>query len=152
MALVQRDYILRLIEAVAAAIARIVRRRDTGDLQGARREAQIATAEFLGPLASVVGSVDPRTAADLIAENWRLAAWAQLLAEDAITLRRMDRLDDAQRQEARACELLLEAHLRGFILDASAKAALRSLQERVPPAALDERYREADAAFRAPAG
>lgn len=148
MALVQRDYILRLIEAVAAAVARIVRRREAGDLQGARREAQIAAAEFLGPLASVVGSVDPRTAADLIAEDWRVAAWAQLLAEDAVTLRQMDRTDDAHRQETRALELLLEVHLRGAVLEAPAKAALRSLQERVAPEEVGDRYREVDASFR----
>lgn len=148
MALVQRDYILRLIEAVAAAVARIVRRRESGDLQGARREAQIATVEFLGPLASIAGSVDARTAADLIAESWRVAAWAQLLAEDAETLRHMDRHDDARRQDVRATELLLEAHLRGFEFDTSALVTLHALQARVPKDALDARYHAADQSLR----
>jgi hypothetical protein len=150
MALVQRDYILRLIEAVAAALARISRRRESGDLQGARREAQIATVEFLGPLASIVGSVDSRTAADLIGEGWRLAAWAQLLAADAETLRLMDQSEAASRNDRRAAELLLEVHLRGEELDADAAAALEALKARVPGESVDARYRDAWSAWRNP--
>lgn len=150
MSLVQRDYILRLIEAVAAALARISRRRESGDLQGARREAQIATVEFLGPLASIVGSVDSRTAADLIGESWRLAAWAQLLGADAETLRLMGQSDAADRNDRRAAELLLEVHLRGEALDADAAATLQALEPRVPVASLDERYQDAWSAWRKP--
>jgi hypothetical protein len=142
MSIVQRDYILRLIEAVAAALARIIRRRDSGDFEGARREAQIATIEFLGPLASIVGSVDSRTAADLVGEGWRLSAWARLLAEDAETLRQMGQPETAQRNDRRACELVLEVLLRGEALETDALAALESLRRRVPVESLDPRYHE----------
>jgi hypothetical protein len=142
MSIVQRDYILRLIEAVAAALARIIRRRDSGDLEGARREAQIATIEFLGPLASIVGSVDSRTASDLVGEGWRLSAWARLLAEDAETLRQMDQPEAAQRNDRRACELLLEVLLRGEVLETDAVATLEGLRQRVPVESLDPRYHE----------
>lgn len=143
MSIVQRDYILRLIEAVAAALARIIRRRDSGDFEGARREAQIATIEFLGPLASIVGSVDSRTAADLVGEGWRLSAWARLLAEDAETLRQMNQPEAAQRNDRRACELLLEVVLRGEELESDAVPTLQSLRQRVPLQSLDPRYHEA---------
>jgi hypothetical protein len=142
MSIVQRDYILRLIEAVAAALARIIRRRDSRDFEGARREAQIATIEFLGPLASIVGSVDSRTAADLVGEAWRLSAWARLLAEDAETLRQMNQPEAAQRNDRRACELLLEVVLRGEELETDAVPTLQNLRQRVPVQSLDPRYHE----------
>jgi hypothetical protein len=142
MSIVQRDYILRLIEAVAAALARIIRRRESGDFDGARREAQIATIEFLGPLASIVGSVDSRTAADLVGEGWRLSAWARLLAEDAETLRRMEQPEAAVRNDRRACELLLEVVLHGEELETDAASALERLRPRVPAESLDPRYHE----------
>jgi hypothetical protein len=143
MALVQRDYILRLIESVAAALARIVRRRETGDLAGARRESQIATDELLGPLSSLARSVDSRTAADLISEPWRLTAWAGLLSEDAETLRQMGQEEPARRQELRAMELILEARLRGAEFDSQGHALLHHLRRRIPNDSLGTRYADA---------
>jgi hypothetical protein len=142
MALVQRDYIVRLIEAVAAAIARIIRRRESGDLTGARREVYIACTELLGPLAPVVMHADARTAADLLGDPRRVAAWARLLAEDAELLRLLGQEDAAGATERRALTLLLEARLRGDTLDTEAARALATLRERVPPASLDARHRD----------
>jgi hypothetical protein len=142
MALVQRDYILRLLEAVAAAIARIMRRKESGDLPGARREVYIACTELLGPLAPVVMHADARTAADLLSDPRRVAAWARLLAEDAGLLRLLGQEDAAAATERRALTLLLEARLRGEPLDEEAARALSTLRERVPAAGIDARYRD----------
>jgi hypothetical protein len=143
MALVQRDYILRMIEAIAAALARIVRRREAGDFAGARRETRVATIELLGPATSLAGSVDSRTAGDLLGDPWRLAAWARLVADDAETVRLMDNDDAARQLERRALELFVEARLRGAELDAAAQEVFRGLRSRVPGELLDPRYHQA---------
>jgi hypothetical protein len=143
MALVQRDYILRMIGAVAAAIARVLRRRESGDLSGARLETRIAVGEVLGPIAPIATNADSRTAADLLADPARLAAWARLLADDAQTLRQMGDQDLARWTDRRALELLLEARLRGAVLDHEAAASLESLRELVAPDVLAPRYQDA---------
>lgn len=149
MALVQRDYILRLIEAIAAAIARILQRRAAGDFAGARREAHVARVELLGAIASVIDTVDSRTAADLIGDPWRLAALARLVLEDAITMRAMGDATVGAALERRGCELLLEAWLRGGELDAEAARALDDVAARVPPESVAPRHRDALAGWHA---
>lgn len=143
MALVQRDYILRLMEAIAAAIARIVQRRQAGDLLGARREAHVARVELLGSIASVVETVDSRTAGDLIGDPWRLSALARLVGEDAETLRLMNEERAAEVLERRACELLLEAWMRSGELDPESARTLDAFSARVPFESLGPRHREA---------
>jgi len=147
MSLVQRDYLLRLIEAVAAAIARALRRKEAGDLPGARREVHIACTELIGPLAPVVAHADPRTAADLLGDPRRVGAWARLLAEDAALLGLMGDEDAARATERRACGLLLEAYLRAGELDGDDTRTLQSLRQRVPATALEPRYRDALSTF-----
>jgi hypothetical protein len=143
MALVQRDYILRMIEAIAAALARIVRRREAGDFAGARRETRVATIELLGPATSLAGSVDSRTAGDLLGDPWRLVAWARLVADDAETVRLLGNEEGSRQLERRALELFVESKLRGAELDAAAQETLRGLRVRVPAGQLDPRYHEA---------
>jgi hypothetical protein len=49
MAVVQRDFILRMIEAVAATLARVLRRRQEKDFVGARQDIGQAIGAVLGP-------------------------------------------------------------------------------------------------------
>jgi len=143
MSLVQKDYILRLIESVTAALARVLKRKEAGDLVGARRELDIAIGELLGPSARLAPMMDSRTAAQLVGDSRRVAAWATLLREDADLLRLMWRDADAAATERRALELLLEVWLRDHALPADALAAFEDLRSRVDPQLLDANYREA---------
>src|SRR5262245_60557305 len=102
MSLVSRDYIQRLLQSIAAALARALGRRQAGDLAGARRELDCATTELLGPVARLAPFVDSRTAADLIGDAHRIAAWARLLAEDAELLELMERGPEAVQVRRRA--------------------------------------------------
>ena len=143
MALVQKDYFLRLIESIAAAVARVLRRKEAGDLVGARRELDMAIGELLGPSARLAPMMDSRTASQLVGDAQRVAAWATLLREDADLLRLMSRDADAVATERRALELLLEIAMRDSGLTPDALATLDDLRSRVDTQALDARYREA---------
>jgi hypothetical protein len=146
MALVQRDYILRMIEAVAAALARILRRRQEGDLAGARREVDMASSELLGPIAGLASRVDTQTAGNLLGDGRRIATWARLLAEDSEILREMGRSDEGDANDRRVLELLLEAWLRDGSLDPDSLALMDVVRGRLPQdamAMIAPRYRDA---------
>lgn len=112
MALVQRDYIRRLIEQVARAIAALRKRRDEGDLPGARREVHQTVLELLGTGASMALMADSRTAAHLVSDPRRLRLWCRLLHEDRELLQLMGRPAEAAALDRRIVELLLESWAR----------------------------------------
>lgn len=112
MALVQRDHILRLIEAIAAAIARSRKRKNDGELVAARLELHQATMELLGPAAAMATMVDVRTAANLVSDAQRLRLWCRLLAEDSALLTELGRTREAAAADRRIVELMLESWQR----------------------------------------
>lgn len=143
MSLVQKDYILRLIESITAALARVLRRKETGDLVGARRELDMAIGELLGPSARLAPMMDSHTASQLIGDGRRVAAWATLLREDADLLRLMSRDAEAVATDRRALELLLEIWMRDHELATDSHAVLDDLRTRVNINALGPSYRDA---------
>lgn len=143
MALVQRDYILRMIERIAAAIARAMKRKSNGDLVGARQELQQATMELLGPAAAMALLVDTRTAANLVGDAKRLQLWCHLLSEDRDVLHAMGREGEARSTDRRIVELLLEAWKREQEWDDDTRAVFVAARERGGDAALDPGFRMA---------
>ena len=150
MSLVEKDYIHRLIESIAAAVARVRKRKEAGDLVGARRELDMAIGELLGPSARLAPMMDNRTASQLVGDGRRVASWATLLREDGDLLRLMGRDVDAVATERRALELLLEVWLREHELAPDSFAVLEDLRNRVDTQLMDSRYRLALGAVVAP--
>ena len=101
----ERDYILRLIAAAAAAVGRL-RERLTSQAQPAEvvREARAAQGELLGRDAMLLQAVDPASAASLL-DPKRLALWAELLRVEAAAHRQAGAEREAQALEARAVVL-----------------------------------------------
>jgi hypothetical protein len=143
MALHQRDYILRLIESVAAAVARVLKRRSEGDLAGARRELRQAMDEVLGPGAAMLPMVDSQTAVNLVSDPQRLVLYARLLELDADLLADVGQPAESRASLRRALEILLELVLRKVELPDEALAQLDALRPRVASADLAPRYRQA---------
>lgn len=112
MALVQRDYIQRLMERIAAAIARAMKRKSDGDPVGARQELQQSIMELLGPAAAMAPMVDSRTAANLVGDPHRIRLWTRLLSMDRELLHDMGREAEARNTDRRIVELLLEGWKR----------------------------------------
>ena len=143
MSLVQKDYILRLIESISAALARVLRRKETGDLVGARRELDMAIGELLGPSARLAPMMDSHTASQLVGDGRRVTAWTTLLREDAELLHLMSRDPEAVATNRRALELLLEVWLRDHELAPDSLTILDDVRTHVDINALDARYRDA---------
>jgi hypothetical protein len=124
----QRDYILRLIERIAAVLARAMRRKNEGDAAGARGDLAQATAELLGPAGQMVPYVDVRTAVDLLSDAERVWLYARLLDADADM---QDALgQDSQRTRGRAIELMREVIARGGELPDTLRAFAAALEDR----------------------
>ncbi len=143
MALVQRDYILRLIEAATAAIARALKRKNEGDVGAARQEIAQAIGQVLGPRGALATMVDARTAADLISDPVQIALYARLLYEDAGILEGGGTgLDTSRKVRQRALELMLETHIRKLELRDEDKELTKLLLHSVDSDALDARYQQ----------
>jgi len=142
MALFQRDFILRMIEVVAAALARVRRRREERDFAGARQEIAQAIGQVLGPRGAMAAMVDSRTAADLISDPRQISLYSRLLAGDADIVDDMGQPAMAQKIRLRALELMLETVIRKLELADEDHAHLLALVQRADRPALGGRYRE----------
>ncbi len=98
----ERDYILHMIAAAAAAVARLREKLIGG---GAPAEivqaARAAQGELLGKDAALLRALDSATAARMLGAV-RLPAWADLLQVEADGWRLAGKLDEALGAEARA--------------------------------------------------
>lgn len=81
-----QDYILRLIQQMAQAVAQMLGLRGGGQVEEGLQVARDAEGELLGPLLPAVSVVDAGTAAQMIGEPLKVALWARLLAERAALL------------------------------------------------------------------
>lgn len=140
MALFQRDFILRMMEVVAAALARVRRRREERDFVGARQEIAQAIGQVLGPRGAMAAMVDSRTAADLISDARQIALYSRLLGEDADIVEEMGQAGTALKIRLRALELMLETVIRKLELADEDRAHMQALLQRVDRSALGARY------------
>lgn len=110
MSAFQKDYILRLIETIAAILARIAVLRENGESEEAKAELERAYGLLLGPQDDIVRRVDPSTAAVLLGSREKILALSQLVDEEAEQEEDEDRRDLLK---ARVAGLRAEAALRG---------------------------------------
>lgn len=127
----QRDYILRLIERIAAVLARAMRRKNEGDAAGARADIAQATTDLFGPAGPMVAFVDVRTAVNLLSDPERVWLYARLLDADAEL---QDALGlDSHATRVRARELMREVIARGGALPDTLLSFADELEGRTPP-------------------
>jgi hypothetical protein len=127
----REDYLLRMIRELGAVIARMRGLAGGGQLHEAMHTLDDAEGELLGPLAEVAPLLDSATAAHMVAEPRRIAAWARLLYERADLLRQAGDHANADLAATRALELAREAVARG---EASKSAIEEILGPALPPA------------------
>jgi hypothetical protein len=95
------DYIMRLIEKTARAIAQLIGLRNEGDFTAAHTVLDAAYRSLLGPEALLFSRMDPETGARLLAEPEKMAVMAGLLHEDA-ELQRAAREGDGAELDGKA--------------------------------------------------
>ena len=115
MANERRDYVERMIEELAAVVARLVGRLGAATPEAADevvRGAQAAQGELLGPLAAALPQVDAASAISLLRDPRRARAWVDLL-----------RVEAAARKLRGADSTALALEMRAADLDAAITAA-----------------------------
>ena len=122
------DYLLRMIRELGAVVARMLGQKGGGQLHEAMQTLDDGEGELLGPLATVVPRVDSATAAHIIGDPQKIAAWARLLHERADLLRLTGDEAGAAFAATRAAELAREAIARG-------EASKSAIEEILGPAA-----------------
>lgn len=102
----ERDYLLRMIAAAAAMAARLRERlRDGAPAAQVAGEARAAQTELLGRDATLLMMLDPRSAAQTLGDDKRLAQWIALMTVEAEALRAAGRDQDAVALEERAAAM-----------------------------------------------
>ncbi len=147
MSMFEQDYVLRMIQQLAQAIARIAGFKKAGKLDEALSEVRETADGIFGPLLRTLDAVDAQSAAGLLGNREKIEAYARLTAEEASI---HDLMGDARRARAgerRALLLYLEAAILGQAPSADARAAIEALRRKVDEGQLPPRYREASAAL-----
>jgi hypothetical protein len=126
------DWLLRELRQLGAVLARMLGLRNGGQLQEAVQTLDDAEGELLGPLAQVAPRLDAATAAHMVAEPRRIAAWARLLHERAELLRLAGDPAGADAAAGRARELAAEARARGQGFESVVHELLGPLDEPAP--------------------
>ena len=129
MGMIQRDYVLRLIQQLAQALARIAGLKRSGQLDEALDDVGATLDELLGPLRATLDPIDARSAARLLTDRERIEAYALLTAEEASILELMGDTSRAAHRARRALALLLEAQVLGHTLSGDAQKTLAELQQ-----------------------
>jgi hypothetical protein len=146
MSLVERDYVLRMIQLLARAIARILGLREAGKLEEALEEVQTTADTIFGSMRSTLDVIDPQSAARLLTNGDKIEAYATLTAVEASIRDLMGDAELARSGERRALSLYLEALVLEGRLSDDARAAIGALRGRVDESTLPQRYQEALAA------
>ena len=139
--MIQRDYILRMIEQFFALVRRILKHRETQQYEKALEAIQGAYKAFLG---CDEGFIDSHSADDLVGmmhdgilQPEQLVMTAKLLAEQAETLEVLEAVDEAARLRGKSLALYLEVFLgRGAPTLESCFSDIDRLAEALRPAGI----------------
>ncbi len=130
----REDFLLRIIRQMGAVLARMLGLKNGGQVQEALQTLDDAEGELLGPMAQVVPRLDSATAAHVLGEPQRIAAWARLLHERAGLLRMAGDETGASLVGERAVELAAEAQARAAGYEKAVRELLGPLADAGGPA------------------
>ena len=129
---------MRVIRQFVEAVARMLKLRDSGDLEAALREGDSAY-DLLGVPREICDVVDTETLAGLLRHPEMMRAAAKLFREEAVIYERKRDPVTAFAKRRRALELRLEA--RAADPQDEDLEAIRELVKQVPQANLPPKYR-----------
>src|SRR5262245_37792345 len=143
MGMLERDYILRMIQQLAQALGRILGLKRAGKLHEALQEVRATADGIFGPMRSTLDAIDAQSAASLLGNRDKIEAYAALTAEEASIHELLGDARRARSGERRALELYLEVRLLGLTASEGALLAIAELERKVDASKLPQRYRKA---------
>lgn len=143
MSILERDYVLRMIQLLARAVARILGLKRAGKLDEALEAVRLTADEIFGTMRTSLDAIDPLSAARLLANGEKIEAYAMLTAEEASILELLGDETRANSGHRRALSLYLEALLLEKRISDDGSAAVAALRRKVNESELPQRYRDA---------
>ncbi len=142
--MIQRDYIERLIEQCAAAIAQMRAFLRAGEVEAALRLASETADRLLGPLRPVLERMEPGSAVDFVGrfELGRIRIYAALAGEEGLIHQVRGDAALASARSSRALELYAAASLAGALLFEADLERIAALTTAADVERLDVRYRD----------
>jgi hypothetical protein len=140
--LIQRDYLERLIEECAEALRRVLRLRQTRELDPALAAVGDATGRLLGPLRPVLERLEASNAVEVAGpfEHDRVRMYAALVGEEGLIRGASGDSMRAYLCARRALELYAAVSLAGARLDGADRGRIAVLMGTVDVDELDPRY------------
>jgi hypothetical protein len=144
MSAVQRDYIERIIEECAQALAQIVQLIRAGEFDPALIMVHKTCDVLLGPIRPVLERLDAASAVDLLGpyELDRIRMYAALLGEEGAIREYRGQTARATQCYSRALELYVAISMSGARLKTADLERIALLQSQVDVDAIDPRYRD----------
>jgi hypothetical protein len=143
MSMLERDYVLRMIQLLAIAIGRVIGLKRAGKLEEALEAVRLTADEIFGTMLTTLDAIDPQSAARLLYGREKIEAYALLTAEEASILDLMGDAAQAKNGQRRALSLYLEAVLLGEEVSEDTTTAIADLRSKVDEGRLPQRYRDA---------
>lgn len=140
--MIERDYIMRLVQQLAAVVARVLRLRELEKYDQAQQELEQAYGELFGLNYELLLSLDAATAAQLLGHEEKIKIAAKLMQEESALLEKQSKFEQAHARRQRALELYLEAVALGGYSEDEDGAMLASLRRKIDMADLAERYQK----------
>ncbi len=138
----EKDFILREIERIVAAIARILQLKQHDDLDGALEVIQHSYTELFGPLGEFLAQADVPTVTQLITDPVQLAGLARLLRVEANVRESAGDSTAADTIKRRSLELAVEAFRCDVHGIADARHVVVQLRDGVAEESLSREHRE----------
>jgi hypothetical protein len=129
--MIQRDYLMRLLSQLAAAMAKILGAKNAQNYAEARLLAQNACEQLFGLNGELVKTMDAGTLALLLGEKEKIKALASLLREDGDILLLQGEPAEGAAQYEKALALHQEALRASPAGDPDCEAAIAALETRL---------------------
>ncbi|ATB29431.1 hypothetical protein [Melittangium boletus] len=128
MAGIRQDYITRMIEQLAAALAAILRAATGGKTEEALEQVNEASLSLFGMEYRMLITIDAGSVAELLGHPEKIQALAKLVLAEADVLRLKGDAEGVAHRLGHALGLLLETERRRGAPDAETEALLRDVR------------------------
>ncbi|MGH7493745.1 MAG: hypothetical protein ACREOO_15310 [bacterium] len=142
-AMIERDYIMRMMQQLGAAVARLLKLKEQEEYEQALQEVEKAYGELLGLNPEIVPMFDAATLAPLLGHPDKMKVIATLFFEQAELHRLQRESEKAHGHYRRALEMFIEALLAQSEADPGCREKVQMLLEIVDPQLLAARYQGA---------
>ncbi len=138
--MVERDYLMRLVQQLAAALTRIFKLKEQEQFDLALVETDKAFTELLGMSRDVLVAFDSTTLAQLLGQHERVKTAAALFQAEGEIQQQCDNAEQARASLQRALELYCEAALLQTNHDQECVAAIQTLAALLPREGIAPKY------------